>query len=37
MNQHLAKPFELDALLAALATHCKAARAKAKAECVAGA
>lgn len=37
MNQHLAKPFELDALLAALATHCKAARAKAKAERVAGA
>ncbi len=32
MNQHLAKPFELDALLAALATHCKAARAKAQAE-----
>lgn len=27
MNQHLAKPFELEKLLAALATHCTAARA----------
>lgn len=29
MNQHLAKPFELEKLLTALATHCKAARLKA--------